>query len=265
MLWHRSRQFFLTIKKPSLLLGMAICGFAPLAVAAAKDTPIFALELYRRYATINENSVVRKFEKTEPFAIQAICLTHLDRRCSTEKLSNIVKYAVGPNNRLRVAITKENPDLQFFFTDRSGTEIIKKRLSEDFKDAFQDFSDLDCQLYFSMDKNTIERASIVVSLDASGIKQRVCLTLQLPHAMGLALPNAGNFANNWPVTSDGIDLSKASDKELSEIKNKLDILTYIHLCPDLKPGMNSDDIEAVFSNSKSCLKGLRTKSSHREF
>ena len=160
---------------------------------------------YLRLALANSNGVVRKFSKTGPLGLISTCISIQRDKCNKAVL-RILNKRIGDsfvgNNRLEVKITSHNPDLVYFFADTDGALIKRRQLSKLFIGGFIDADDPDCQLYYSIRENVIEKVRIVVSLDSPELKQKLCLTLQLSHGLGLALTSDLPFSKIWKQPPD---------------------------------------------------------------
>lgn len=126
---------------------------------------------YLRLALGNSNGVVRKFSKTGALAMTGACTSIRPDKCGAilnKKLSD----SFSGINRVGVKITSQNPDIIFLFTDTSGGLQIRQQLRKSYIGGFIDSDDVECQLYYSIKENVIEKIHIVVSLDSPELKQK---------------------------------------------------------------------------------------------
>ncbi|MDP1701850.1 MAG: hypothetical protein Q8L53_12940 [Aestuariivirga sp.] len=213
---------------------------------------------YLRLALGNSNGVVRKFSKTGALAVIGACTSIRGDKCRAILNRKLYDSLLGII-RVEVEITSQNPDIISLFTDTSGATQIRRQLSKSYAGGFIDSDDVDCQLYYSIKQNVIEKVHIVVSLDAPELKQKLCLAVQLPHGLGLALTSDLPFSKIWkhaPV--EMLDGEKAfTERNVSVIKEGYGVFSYIHMCPDIKPGMKADDLVRILSGKSTCADGLK--------
>jgi hypothetical protein len=240
-----------------LLAGMA-------CVPLIKSTYAFELPqeektTYLRLALGNPSGVVRKFSNTGPLAMRSACKSIQLDKCNMTVLSKKIRDSFGNNNRIEVKITSQNSDFDFAFVDANDAVSIRRRLSNLYRDGFIDSDDPDCQLYYSIKRNVIERVVIVVSLDSPELKQKLCLALQLSHGLGLALTSGLPFEKIWkqgPI--EMLEGEKVfTERNVSMITAGYGVFSYIHMCPDIKPGMTGDDLTRILSGNSKCTEGLK--------
>ncbi len=166
------------------------------------------------------------------------------------------------NNRLEVKITSHNPDLIYFFTDTDGALIKRRQLSKLYIGGFIDADDPDCQLYYSIRENVIEKVRIVVSLDSPELKQKLCLTLQLSHGLGLALTSDLPFSKIWKQPPDEMldGENVFTERNVSKITEVYRVFSYIHMCPDIKPGMKARRYKADIVGKFNLRRRIKTSS-----
>lgn len=212
---------------------------------------------YLRLALGNSNGVVRKFSKTGALAVTGACTSIRSDKCGAilnKKLSD----SFSGINRVGVKFTSKNPNIIFLFTDTSGGLQLRQQLRESYIRGFIDSEDVECQLYYSIKENVIEKIHIVVSLDSPELKQKLCLAVQLPHGLGLALTSDLPFSKIWkqaPV--EMLDGDKVfTERNVSKITEGYGVFSYIHMCPDIKPGMKADDLMRILSGNSVCTDGL---------
>lgn len=214
---------------------------------------------YLRIALGNSNGVARKFSKTGPLAVIGACAsTQRDKR-NRAIIRKKTSDSSSGINRLGITVTSQNPDLIFLFADISGALQLRRQLRESYIGGFIDSDDVECQLYYSIKENVIEKIHIVVSLDSLELKQKLCLAVQLPHGLGLALISDLPFSKIWkqaPV--EMLDGEKVfTERNISKITKGYGVFSYIHMCPDIKPGMKADDLTRILSGNSICADGLK--------
>ena len=108
--------------------------------------------------------------------------------------------------------------------------------------------------------NQITAAVIVVSLDATTQKKVVCMLVNFARVMGLSQSGDAPFSKTWPqnkfpernLTND--ELLAIPDFRLS--LNAMSVLSYIHACDALGPGMSKDAAIAELKQDSVCLRDL---------
>ncbi|MEP7174425.1 MAG: hypothetical protein ABI705_13130 [Aestuariivirga sp.] len=239
-----------------LLFGMACVKLITLSYAF--ELPEKERNTYLRLALGNSNGAVRKFSKAGPLAVIGTCTSIRRDKCRkilNEKLSD---SWLGIS-RIELKITSQNPDLIFLFTDTSGALQLRPQLSKTYDGGFIDSDDVECQLYYSIKHNVIEKVHIVVSLDSPELKQNLCLAVQLPHGLGLALTSDLPFSKIWkqPPVEMLEGESVFTEHNVSIIKHGYGVFSYIHMCPDIKPGMKADELTQRLSGNSICADGLK--------
>jgi hypothetical protein len=259
MHWHRNSSGYNLVGIISrwLLVGM---------VSMPLITSSYGLELlqkeidyYLRISLSNSNGVVRKFSKTGPLAMQRTCTSTKRDKCNNTVLNKRIGDSFGRNNRIKVKVTSQNPDFRFIFADANSTVSKRHELSDLYIGGFIDSEDSDCQLYYSIKENVIEKVVIVVSLESPELKQKLCLALQLTQGLGLSLPFDMPFSKVWKQPPDELldDQSAFTDDNVFGITNGYSLYSYIHMCPDIKPGMKADDVKLILSGNSICTDGLK--------
>jgi hypothetical protein len=238
-----------------LLVGMAC---VPLITSSyGLELPQEEKTTYLRLALGNPNGVVRKFSKTGALAVIGACTSIRGDKCRAILNRKLYDSLLGIS-RVEVEITSQNPDIVFLFTDTSGAQNIRRQLRRSYIQGFIDSDDVECQLYYSIKGNVIEKIHIVVSLDSSELKQKLCLAVQLPHGLGLALTSNLPFPKIWkqaPVEMlDGE--REFTERNVSKITKSYAVFSFIHMCPDIKPGMKGEDLMRVLSGNSDCADGL---------
>jgi hypothetical protein len=125
--------------------------------------------------------------------------------------------------------------------DRARQELLKTLNSE----GFADTSDPECQVFVSISNSTIVKSSIVVAIEQSSLKQKICATSQLSRALGMSNPANGSFSEIWNAKPRGYQ-SLDSDG-YANVRQSNTILNHIHMCPALMVGMTLKEVIAVLS------------------
>ncbi len=250
---HRISEFVLrTVFCLVILCATAIRSTLP---SHGGELPPEQVAVYVQLSLLNSNGALRKIAKTEPFAIQGVCKASPSTKCNKSILSKKIYSSYGGNTRIKERVTAENPDLKFVFLDATGLANKRRELSSLYIGGFNDSDDLDCQLYYLIKENVIEKVVIVVSLDAPELKQRFCLASQVLQGLGVSLPDGLPFSKLWKSPPDGA--SAFTDELISKITKSYGIIGFIHLCPAIKPGMKAPDIRRLLIEPSGCLDGFK--------
>jgi hypothetical protein len=239
-----------------LLVGMVLVPST--ATTYGFELPQEIIAFYLHNSLGYSEGVVRKFSKTGPLATQRKCISSQRDKCSKAVLDKRMGDSLWKNNRIKVKVTSQNPDIKFIFADATVAVSERRELSYLYIGGFNDSDDADCQLYYSIKDNVIEKVVIVVSLDSPELKQKLCLTSQLMQGLGLSLPSNMPFSRVWEhpgvVLLDG--QNAFTDDNVSGVTMGESIFSYIHMCSDIKPGMKADDIRRILSGNSVCTYGL---------
>jgi hypothetical protein len=229
-----------------------------ISISFGDELPPDQVALYLRFSLSNSKGVVRKIVKTGSFAVQSVCEGSPSIRCNKSMLNKRVNAAFGGNGRIKLRGTGKNPDLKFIFLDASDLSNKKRELSELYLGAFNDSDDPECQLYYSIKDSVIEKVVIVASLDSSELKQRFCLASQLFQGLGLSLQKDLPFSKLWKQAPDGLPngQSEITSNYVFKLTKGYAILSYIHMCSDIKPGMKADELKRILSGNSVCTDGL---------
>jgi hypothetical protein len=253
-----SRLFKKLVHVTALLMLPSFVSLTSIATSYGFEPPRKELALYLQFSLSNSNGAVRKIMKTGPLAVQGVCKSSTFSRCNKSILNKQVNAAFGGNGRIKIRVTAENSDLKFIFLDAINLESKKRELSDSYSSGFNDSDDPECQLYYSIKDNVIKNVVVVVSLDSTELKQRFCLASQLFQGLGLSLQNDLPFSKLWKQAPDGLPNGQGefTIDDVSKLTKGYAILSYIHMCPDIKPGMKADDINRMLLGNSVCLDGL---------
>jgi hypothetical protein len=185
----------------------------------------------------------------------SICISR-SRREKCVLLRDRINRSFATNENLRLRPTQSLGDLQVFFADQNIVAFKKGELDKLYLGEFRDSSDKDCALYYKSKKAVVFDRVILVSLDASVAKQRMCLAVQFFQSLGLSFEGQRQFSKLW---ADGPDaLSIVNDSEFERLVGGLKVITYIHMCEDIIPGMTKDEAAAALRTPR-CWQGLYLK------
>jgi len=218
------------------------------------ELPPAQISVYVQLSLLNPNGVLRKIFKAGPLAVQAVCVSSSSSTCNKTILNKQLNGAFGGNTRIKKRVSRQNPDIKFLHIGAGGLAAKKRELVAAYDGGFSDSDDLECQLYYSIKNNIINNVVIVVSLDSPVLKQNFCLASQVLQGLGLSLPNGMSFSQLWKNPTGG--LYEFNDEYVARMVKSYGILGYIHMCPELKPGMKAPDIRRLLAGRSSCLDGF---------
>lgn len=235
---------------------LCVClGFLALSSTSHGADP--SRELYEVYLSVAFRSADGRLSKPDhppPFTYQIICSGLQSDRCNRSLLNNRFRNPLGGNGRFELKGRSRNPDIRFIYADSVSAVRIREQLTLRYESEFIDAEDEECQLYFRRTHSKISGVVLVLSLDAPVPKQRFCLSMQLIQAMGLSLPEMASFSTLWKRPPSG--QATYSDGDASKLVESYGVLSYVHLCPTLKAGMNVKDVVRILSKTSSCVDGL---------
>jgi hypothetical protein len=218
------------------------------------EMPPEHVETYIQLSLLNSNGALRKIAKSGPLAIQGVCIASPTIGCNKSILNDQINGAFLRNSGIEATVASENPDIKIIHIGEMGLAIKRRELSALYLGGFSDSDDLDCQLYYSIKENMIEKVVIIVSLDSPVLKQRFCLASQALQGLGMSLPNGLPFSKLWKNPTDG--LNTFNYEFVSRITKSYGILQRVHMCPEIKPGMKASDIRQLLVGSTICLDGI---------
>lgn len=209
---------------------------------------------YMRLSLLNPSGVLRKISKAGPITVRAICVPPTSEKCDKSVINRKINDALPRNSRIRLKVALRSPDITILHMEQAGLANRKKELSKFYYGGFSDSDDLDCQLYYSLKNNEIQKLVIVVSLDSANLKQRLCLASQIYQGFGLSLPDGLSFTKLWQTLHNGG--SSHTEELVAGLVKGFKVLEYIHMCPDIKPGMMASDLGRHLVDSSSCIDGI---------
>lgn len=203
---------------------------------------------------MNPDGALRKIAKSGKLAILAQC-TSSRKRCVKSTLNKQVNDAFLRNKRIEVVVTSQDPDIKIMYVGASDLAKRRQDLKILYFGGFDDSEDPDCQLFYSIKQNVIQNMTIVISLDSPEIKQRFCVASQIFQGLGLSLPVGLPFSKLW---KNGRDRKNPFNEEtVLGLIDGYRILEYIHMCPDIKPGMKAPALRRLLERSSRCLDGVK--------
>ncbi|MEQ1522214.1 MAG: DUF2927 domain-containing protein [Aestuariivirga sp.] len=266
---HRYRNshkfnFFVCIKKISqyFLFVVFWCVSSASADSIADGKLLSnAAKIYLHQSLNNSDQRLRKISKIGPITVKSTCLSISQHQCAKSVLNSRFNNAIVIHLRLKLTFLNKiaNPDIEIMYVDHSIALSKRRNLSVAYAKEFRDSDDSDCQLYYAFKKHSIERIAIVVSLDSPDFKQRVCLMSQLHQSIGLSLLDNLPFSELWKKRQGGY--STLTGANFAQLVQTFGILSYIHMCSELTPGMNNRATVGVLSKGSKCFLGLNPSTS----
>jgi hypothetical protein len=245
--------------KCTLILAILITTSVQFALSSkAGEMPNEQVGIYLNLALSNSNKVLRKPANLSEFTFDILCTYSQDDKCKISLINEKFRGAFGGNSRFKLKNDRKNPDIKLVFLDSLQASTKKIELSELYSSGFTDSQDIDCQLYYYMRQNVIEKIVIVISLDSTELKQKFCLASQVTQGLGLSLLDGSPFSKGW---KEHFSVQNSlNDETILKIIESYGIFSYIQLCPSLKPGMKSNGILPLLRKGSICLDGLYLKS-----
>lgn len=229
--------------------------FSCAGAAYGRDLDSGGIEIYLDAAFSNFRTKLIKPGTLGPFSYRIFCLNVTHDKCTSAVLNKLYRGLPLWHNRFRLKGKSISPDITYVYTNTNGAIAKKVELTNLYAKQFTDSADPDCQLYYMIRNDVIEKTTIVISLDSPLPKQKLCLAYQTQQSTGLSLPGNMSFSVVWESPPAGKSYFNAAD--LNRIAESLRLLSYIHMCPDLKAGMSRDEAKRVLSAPNTCLDGTR--------
>ena len=191
-----------------------------------------------------------KFETDGNIRSTYICNPRDRQKCAA--FANTVNSSIRSAGSLRVEFGQDKAPFEIIASGAMNLEGYRVVYSKRFSGKMIDASDIECQLYYDLDtaRNSITRASLIVSFNATPTKIRFCLISQFRRAVGLSNKPFDSFSEIWNADPA---LAGASDQLLDKAVHSYTLLELIHMCPDLKPGMTVQAVDAELIPSSPCF------------
>lgn len=204
---------------------------------------------YVEHAFENEKSTLQRLTFTDGFlTFWPNCNSAISAKCEKTEIRRKVNGALPRIKDIQFRIKTFKPNLYIKFTDQSEMNLDKRQFSQLYAGQFIDTSDEECALFYKVKQSTISEAAILVSLDATDLKQRTCLVVQFNRALGMKVPTGANFTKIW---NDGTDPARSmSEQEFEKMKRFYDVLTTLHMCSELNEGMNFSEVASALADEK---------------
>jgi hypothetical protein len=202
----------------------------------------------------NGNKLLVKFDTRSSIKVSYKCTAQIRLKCVifSGTFTDVFKDAILGAKRLKIEFDIQNPQFEVIASDVSSLEEYKASYSKVFENKYLDSSDLECQLYYELDStlNLITRAAIIVSVESPLRKNIFCIATQIRRAVGLVAHDRLTFSDIW--TSDPA-LPKASQQWFEQFVLSYTMLDLVHMCAELKPGMNLAEVNVELVPSSSCF------------
>jgi hypothetical protein len=207
------------------------------------------LQAYIASAFQKNTAVSKRFPDTQQLQFEITCLSPMQQSC--DPVRKLVVSLLSSNANMQLSEGKLG-SIRFYLAPRTDAMSLKSRFSNEHPEEVIDNQDSDCQLYMKVRNGEIQRSDLVISIHASSQKIASCVLLNLSRGMGLEFVNGASFNSAW--NGVGQPLQKLTVKKFNELKQQFELLSYIHACPAIRPGMIKSEILSVLS---SCTEKLR--------
>jgi hypothetical protein len=252
------RQFLRLCPKNMLRTSVCIlCLLVGYETAASDEMSPKRYEVILSYLkaafSYDENSRLRKFDLVGgiPFAFE--CKVADVSKCASSFLA--ANEAIRVTEELKLQDSKQ-PKLRIIFVDLRSAMRVRDELLKASTDGTSDVSDSQCQVFISYAGPVITKAAIVVDVEQTALRQRICTTVQLSRALGLANPANATFADLWNEDPNGYE--HMNESGFLTLRHSNTILNSIHMCAALSAGMGFRDVARLLEPTDNvCMRDLR--------
>ncbi len=256
------QQFFLSSRRIAQCLFIAaFWNLSPASADSIAESKWYAnvKTIYPQQSLGNTRQRLRKIDNIGPIFFKTTCVGTVEGKCVHSIINSRFAGAAVIHERLRFKFSNKisNPDIELMLMDQDLTLSKRQELSVTYANGFRDSDDPDCQLYYLFKDNRISKVVIVVSLDSPEFKQRVCYMSQLHQGLGLALPDSLPFSKLWDKKPDGYAM--LTEALFTRLVKTYGVFSYLHMCPELQPGMDAGAIVKFLDKGSPCFSGLKTK------
>jgi hypothetical protein len=206
------------------------------------------VDLYIKNEFSNGNLKLRKFERVGPIAIVIDCGSLEQSVCQHAK--QVLNESFEPSANVRLIPSKLG-EITFVFDNSAHLEAMLPIAMKENAVGVSDTSDRQCAMFYKFADSTIQRGKIFASTDQPPNRLYACLVFQIGRLLGPGFSLTDRFSDAW----DGI-LSLSSDDKLKQIGHIYGMLEYIHMCPELVPGMSEDQVHRALLNPTGCMSKL---------
>ena len=206
------------------------------------------VDLYIKNEFSNGNVKLRKFERVGPIAIVIDCGSLEQSVCQNAK--QVLDESFEPSANVRLIPSKLG-EITFVFDNSAHLEAMLPIAMKDNAGGVSDTSDRQCAMFYKFADSTIQRGKIFASTDQPPNRLYACLVFQIGRLLGPGFSLTDRFSDAW----DGI-LSLSSDDKLKRIAHIYGMLEYMHMCPELVPGMSEDEVRRALLKPTGCMSKL---------
>jgi hypothetical protein len=197
---------------------------------AVLDEPI---QKYLAVAFSAQHQLLEKFDGSGNISAHLQCLD-MDSGLCDESLK-VMQSVVANNKNFSLSFPAAGGPLNFIFgksTDvaKKAAEMAAVEMTKENIGNYSDISDPLCSIFVKSSGSTIEQSTVIVAYDQPLLRQKVCLYLLTPRALGIKMFGDHNFASLW--TSQEVNwaqLEKGLPNMILAISNRI----YIHECMQL--------------------------------
>jgi hypothetical protein len=231
--------------------------FSSITYAKSTQEPFRAIAItYVNLALANSQHRIVKPDGNRPLTFWLSCLSRESSKCSKSTIQKKTSSAIAQNDNVRIKFQEFDPLIFVEFADEYVVKFKRTELNKKYENMFTDSADLDCGLYYEVNNSIISRVVILISLDSSDHKQRMCLANQFYQGLGLPLPEHKPFSELWK--SNVLPFSKMTDSDFDRLVRSYSIFTYLHLCSKILNGMDKHAVNLELRN-QDCWTGLFLK------
>lgn len=250
-----------TPSSSSLLVIMLIScvGLANCSRAGSTDPVVWkkSVSFYIERVFTNNNKELRKFYLDGAVPIGTECKYIDDATCVT--MEDARERAFLPDFYLHFAVST-NPFLKFVFVDNAHIGELATQAELQFKGGISETSDFECQVFSILSGAEIQSSLVLVSADQSPKKIRACLIYQSLLALGIGDTKVDKFSFDWGANrSQGTRISALSETDMDGYQNASVIIESIHMCKQLIPGMDLEQVKNILLSTEDCFVGLKKK------
>ena len=246
MKWHRNLN-------KTLFCIMFLLGFFPRNFSIADDMAISQrwnqlVEYYIENAFANGNLTLRKFDLVGTIPIAIECPNLTQTACATG--GKILSMSIDQSPNLQFKLS-EQPAVTFVFGVNSQIKSFSEQALKDYSGGISDVSDPECEVYYKYSGSRIQQGTIFASINQLPAKLSACLIVQVGRLLGPGFSATDKFSLRWSAA-----LRLQTEEQMGQTKNITGILEYIHMCPELTPGLTEVEVRKILLSPKSCISKL---------
>lgn len=254
---HSNFSFAMLILSANLILSSFLF-FAQTAHSQDDFREIVANYVERAFP--NPDMKLRKFFDPSNMDYGMDCFADDVQRC--QDTLKLFTSGVFENENVLTRLNA-NGKVRFVFDTKKSLTYLSTKMLGVFSQGINDVTDLDCQLYMFIKDNQTTAAAIVVSLDASVQKKMMCMLVSFYRVIGLSQNKNANFSETWSkavLPKEDLTYNELmSSSSFQLMLNAVKVLTYIHSCKILEPGMTKEDVISKLASDSECVQKLKGK------